>query len=280
MKSSRSAASKSALSRSGLTRSELTRSELTMGRRLAGALLVAAVATVTLPSFAAETVKIYRSTMPDGSVVLGDKPSTGARSVATDTIVLSAPRGSAEAERDYWRREAEAFNLRQQRREAEDAPSRWMSPAQPGRPRDVRRVAATGHPVRIRFRQAAGAAARGASHIYKFSGRGQRPEQRLHRQRLQYVWLRSADRPSFEPRASAAGLPSCEPRVSAITDNEETSGVGTQKAEIEMPQGMRDGRPGDDCFHGWIRHPPRVPPFLDVLRVTGQAIVGAGPSKL
>jgi hypothetical protein len=126
MKSSRSATSKSRLTRSGLPRSELT-----IGRRLAGALLVAAVATVALPSFAAETVKIYRSTMPDGSVVLGDKPSTGARSVATDTIVLSAPRGSAEAERDYWRREAEAFNLRQQRREAEDAPSRWRAPARP-----------------------------------------------------------------------------------------------------------------------------------------------------
>jgi hypothetical protein len=121
MKASRWAASKS-----GLTKSRLTKG------KLAGGLLVAVVAMVAVPSFAAETVKIYRSTMPDGSVVLGDKPSTGARSVATDTIVLSAPRGSAEAERDYWRREAEAFNLRQQRREAADAPGRRMAPA----PRD------------------------------------------------------------------------------------------------------------------------------------------------
>src|SRR5690606_12326887 len=66
---------------------------------------------------------------PDGSVVLGDKPSQGARSVATDTIVLSAPRGAAEAERDYWRRQAEAFNLRQQRREAADTPRRRMAPS-------------------------------------------------------------------------------------------------------------------------------------------------------
>jgi hypothetical protein len=73
---------------------------------------------------AAETVKIYRSVMPDGSVVLSDKPSAGARSVATDTIVLTAPRGAAEAERDYWRRQSEAFNLRQQRREAADGQRR------------------------------------------------------------------------------------------------------------------------------------------------------------
>ncbi len=123
--------SRSALSQSALRRLALTKSGLTKGRRLTGALLIAAVAAVAGPSFAAETVKIYRSTMPDGSVVLGDKPSTGARSVATDTIVLTAPRGSAEAERDYWRREAEAFNLRQQRREADDAPRGWMAPAQP-----------------------------------------------------------------------------------------------------------------------------------------------------
>jgi hypothetical protein len=73
---------------------------------------------------AAETVKIFRSTMPDGSVVLSDKPSAGARSVASDTYVLTAPRGAAEAERDYWRRQAEAFNQRQQRRDATSAPRR------------------------------------------------------------------------------------------------------------------------------------------------------------
>ena len=81
---------------------------------------------------AAETVKIYRSVMPDGSVVLGDKPSAGARSVATDTIVLTAPAGAAEAERDYWRRQSEAFNLRQQRRDAADQPRRRMGAAAPG----------------------------------------------------------------------------------------------------------------------------------------------------
>jgi hypothetical protein len=91
------------------------------GSRLLGMSLVAAFAAVSAPVSAAETVKIFRSTMPDGSVVLSDKPLTGARSVTSDTFVLTAPRGAAEAERDYWRRQSEAFNLRQQRREA--APS-------------------------------------------------------------------------------------------------------------------------------------------------------------
>ncbi len=71
------------------------------------------------PAGAAETVKIYRSTMPDGSVVLSDKPASGARTVATDTIVLAAAPGAADAERDYWRQQAEAFNRRQEMRDAE-----------------------------------------------------------------------------------------------------------------------------------------------------------------
>ena len=57
--------------------------------------------------------------MPDGSVVLSDKPASGARTVATDTIVLTAARGAADAERDYWRQQAEAFNRRQEMRDTE-----------------------------------------------------------------------------------------------------------------------------------------------------------------
>jgi hypothetical protein len=104
----------------------MTSSKSALGsyRRLTGVVLVAAAATLAGPSFAAETVKIYRSTMPDGSVVLGDKPTQGAQAVATDTIVLTAPRGAAEAERDYWRRQAQEFELRQQRRDAEQVPRR------------------------------------------------------------------------------------------------------------------------------------------------------------
>lgn len=101
-----------------------SKSAVGSGRRLTGAMLLVAASALAGTAVAAETVKIYRSVMPDGSVVLGDKPSAGARSVATDTIVLTAPRGAADAERDYWRRQAEAFNLRQQRRDAADAPRR------------------------------------------------------------------------------------------------------------------------------------------------------------
>ena len=98
-----------------------SKSALAGGKGMIGASLIAAMVAVAGPSVAAETVKIYRSTMPDGSVVLGDKPSAGARSVASDTYVLTAPRGAADAERDYWRRQSDAFNLRQQRREAAQA---------------------------------------------------------------------------------------------------------------------------------------------------------------
>lgn len=91
-------------------------------RGLVGASLLAALVILAVPATAAETVKIFRSTMPDGTVVLSDKPTAGAKSVASDTFVLSAPRGAAEAERDYWRRQSEAFNRRQQLRDAEQRP--------------------------------------------------------------------------------------------------------------------------------------------------------------
>lgn len=94
---------------------------------LVGLPLMAALLAVATPGDAADTVKIYRSTMPDGSVVLSDKPSRGARSVASETYVLTAPRGAAEAERDYWRRQADAFNLRQQQRDVQ-SPARRQSP--------------------------------------------------------------------------------------------------------------------------------------------------------
>ncbi|NLD54786.1 MAG: hypothetical protein GX652_09025 [Burkholderiaceae bacterium] len=81
--------------------------------------MAAALILVAAPAGAAETVKIFRSTMPDGSVVLSDKPAAGARTVASDTIVLAAAAGAADAERDYWRQQAEAFNRRQAMRDAE-----------------------------------------------------------------------------------------------------------------------------------------------------------------
>ena len=93
---------------------------------LLGVSLLAALAIVATPAVAAETVKIFRSTMPDGTVVLSDKPTAGAKSVASDTYVLTAPRGAAEAERDYWRSEAEAFNRRQQQRDVVQRTRRSM----------------------------------------------------------------------------------------------------------------------------------------------------------
>jgi hypothetical protein len=92
-------------------------------RQLLGASLVAALVVMATPATAAETVKIFRSTMPDGTVVLSDKPAPGAKSVASDTFVLSAPAGAAEAERDYWRSQSEAFNRRQQLRDADERPT-------------------------------------------------------------------------------------------------------------------------------------------------------------
>jgi hypothetical protein len=89
----------------------------------AASALAAALILATMPAQAAESVKIYRSTMPDGSVMLSDKPSAGAKAVVSDTYVLKAPSGAADAERDYWRRQSEAFNLRQQQRDLDAARS-------------------------------------------------------------------------------------------------------------------------------------------------------------
>ena len=85
--------------------------------------LAATLLLATMPADAAESVKIYRSTMPDGSVMLSDKPSAGAKAVVSNTYLLKAPSGAADAERDYWRRQSEAFNLRQQQRDLDAARS-------------------------------------------------------------------------------------------------------------------------------------------------------------
>lgn len=86
---------------------------------LVGLSLAGAMTLVSTPAVAAETVKFFRSTMPDGTVMLSDKPAAGAKSVVTDTVVLTAPRGAADAERDYWRLQSEAFNRRQALRDGE-----------------------------------------------------------------------------------------------------------------------------------------------------------------
>lgn len=63
---------------------------------------------------------LFRSTMPDGRVVIGDRPEPGAR--RTEAIG-SAPTGDrpgvarAQQEREYWRQRAEAFAQRQRQRD-------------------------------------------------------------------------------------------------------------------------------------------------------------------
>jgi hypothetical protein len=72
------------------------------------------------PGDAGATV-IYRSLMPDGRLVLSDRPSPGASKV--ETTAYAAPHSStpsamrAVQEREYWRKQAEAFAERQRARE-------------------------------------------------------------------------------------------------------------------------------------------------------------------
>ncbi len=72
-------------------------------------------------AYAAGTLTVFESRMPDGRVVLGDSPVTGARSVKLhkyDVPTTQSSRSVAEAEREYWRQQAEGFERRQR---AEDA---------------------------------------------------------------------------------------------------------------------------------------------------------------
>lgn len=69
------------------------------------------------------TTTLYRSTMPDGRVVLGDRPESGARAVEVSGSLPVADRSSvsrAQQERDYWRQRSEAFAQRQLLRQLND----------------------------------------------------------------------------------------------------------------------------------------------------------------
>lgn len=63
---------------------------------------------------------LFRSIMPDGRLVIGDRPEPGARRVEA---IGSAPAGDrpgvarAQQEREYWRQRAEAFAQRQRQRD-------------------------------------------------------------------------------------------------------------------------------------------------------------------
>ncbi|MGE0310905.1 MAG: hypothetical protein AB7P21_04690 [Lautropia sp.] len=72
-------------------------------------------------AFAAGSLTVFESRMPDGRVVLGDSPVAGAKSVKMHKYEVPASpsaRSVADSEREYWRQQAEGFERRQR---AEDA---------------------------------------------------------------------------------------------------------------------------------------------------------------
>ncbi len=97
-------------------------------RAMLSAGLAAAALLLAVGAAQAETtLKVYRSHMPDGSVILGDRPAAGARNVESSNYTVAPLRqgtATAEAEREYWRRQADAFDQRQALRDLRDTPSR------------------------------------------------------------------------------------------------------------------------------------------------------------
>lgn len=86
------------------------------GRIVAWA-LGSAIAVVATGAGAA-TITVYESRMPDGSVVVGDKPAAGAKTVRNHRYDYApADKAHVAAEREYWRQEAHAFSQRHQARE-------------------------------------------------------------------------------------------------------------------------------------------------------------------
>jgi hypothetical protein len=80
-------------------------------------------------------VTIYQARLPDGTLELSDRPPTGAAgAVERRSYGLSpqdaATRQRAEAERQYWRQQADAFGKRQQERDREAERVRRERPAQ------------------------------------------------------------------------------------------------------------------------------------------------------
>ena len=66
----------------------------------------------------AATLTVYESRMADGSVVVGDKPAAGAKSVRNHRYDYTpADKAHVAAEREYWRQESHAFSQRHQARE-------------------------------------------------------------------------------------------------------------------------------------------------------------------
>jgi hypothetical protein len=78
---------------------------------------------------AAGATTLYHAVLPDGSTFVGDRPPEAAQSVRT--LSYPFPQGAriearAEARRQYWREQAEAFNERQRERDREAAQQRQV----------------------------------------------------------------------------------------------------------------------------------------------------------
>ncbi|RPH45614.1 MAG: hypothetical protein EHM87_05605 [Burkholderiales bacterium] len=85
---------------------------------------------------AAPATTIWQSRLPDGTLELSDRPPpAGAAQVGQRSYTLpkeGAARQRADAEREYWRKQAEGFNRRQQDRDRmEQAESERRARAQP-----------------------------------------------------------------------------------------------------------------------------------------------------
>ncbi len=85
---------------------------------------------------------IYRNTLKDGTVEFSDRPAApgaGAANVGHSTYLVPDAADAlrrAEAEREYWRKQAEAFETRNQQREAQAAAAatrRAQASSQPAR---------------------------------------------------------------------------------------------------------------------------------------------------
>lgn len=91
------------------------------GQSLVRFSLAATLAIAAGQVLAAGSMTVFESRMPDGRVILGDSPVAGAKSVKSRKYELPSAqtsRSAADAEREYWRQQAEGFERRQR---AEDA---------------------------------------------------------------------------------------------------------------------------------------------------------------
>jgi hypothetical protein len=99
-------------------------------------------AVVAAPRGDGAMTTIYRNTLKDGTVEFSDRPAAagdGAANVGHSTYLVPDAADAlrrAEAEREYWRKQAEAFETRNQQREAQAAAAatrRAQAASQPAR---------------------------------------------------------------------------------------------------------------------------------------------------